>query len=285
MSIAIDFLERNFQKLPKWARVTVYFVALGVLIYLLLVPRFINGQIVAVTKNGGMIPYRGVDIQMRVDGRTMKYQTNEDGYWSVPVISRIPESVRLQVFHQDDQSWYETTIAASDIWKKPWSNEFRITILRVPPSLRIENIAGQLTLPILNSAVAGELALPSNVQSTAAKSSARKSEIDQALKEVYLAIIGKKIDGDIANVLIGDDSKLDYVERIQFIQAVENSQQTKIPDRHWKFFRTLGELSDYLYKRKLLEASDPQTYRLKDSYDWGKLDNTLPRNQRPVFVQ
>ena len=135
------FLERHFLQLPKSARVVVYFLMLFAFLYLLFVPRFINGQIVAKTNSGGIVPYRGVEIQTRLDGRTLKYQTNEDGYWSIPIVSRFPEAVRLQVYHQDEHAWYETTIEAVHVWKKIWNNEFRVTILSNPSGLKVESMA------------------------------------------------------------------------------------------------------------------------------------------------
>ena len=93
------------------------FISVDRLLVLLLAPRFINGQIVAKTKSGGIIPYRGTEMQVRQEGRTLKYQSNEDGYWSIPIVSRFPELVRIQVYNQDESAWFETKIEAVDVWK------------------------------------------------------------------------------------------------------------------------------------------------------------------------
>ena len=304
----LDFLERHFSQLPKSARVGVYLLVLTAYLYLLLAPRFINGQIVAKTKSGGIIPYRGTEMQVRQEGRTLKYQSNEDGYWSIPIVSRFPELVRIQVYNQDESAWFETKIEAVDVWKKIWNNEFRITVLSAPPGLHIERIARaedsvvvgtSPTFDLVSKASAGVLVLPQTVKApatpvvkpmadtkpspspTSATIDGSKNNIDQLITQRYAQMTGKNTTPN--NLATASFTELSYVERIQLVTAIEKGVNIKIPDQHWKSFRTLAEISDYVFKRKVLESSDPKRYRINQAYDWADIEANSPPAERPQF--
>lgn len=288
----IGFLEKNFGKLPKWARVTSYFVMLLLFVYMSLAPRFINGQVVAMKKSGGTVPYRGVDLQIRMDGRTMKFQTNEDGYWSIPLASRLPESVRLKVYHQDESAWFEATIETMDIWKKIWSNEFRVTVSSEEPRLKIELVArtehsilkGIVRLAnALIATASAELFLPATIKPEVVRDVAKeKKSVDSEILQAYVKAAGTSAPDNLAAVPIVGKSGLSYVERIDMISGIEAKLDIKIPDQHWKSFRTLGEISDYVIKRKALEANDSK-FRVNQSNDWADIEVNSPAEQRPQF--
>src|SRR5262245_16853234 len=64
-----QFLFGNFKRMPAGVRVVAYLFFLFLFGYLTVVPRFVNGQLVIASKNGGARPYRGGELAMHVDGR------------------------------------------------------------------------------------------------------------------------------------------------------------------------------------------------------------------------
>ena len=52
-----DFLIKNFAKMLLTVRVSTYLFLLFLYAYLLLVPRFINGELLVQSASGGFIPY------------------------------------------------------------------------------------------------------------------------------------------------------------------------------------------------------------------------------------
>lgn len=52
---------------------------------------------------------------------------------------------------------------------------------------------------------------------------------------------------------------LGYDQRMQLIKAIEQQFQITIPDEHWQQMETVGQLVDYVEKRRQLERSRPAT--------------------------
>ena len=129
------FLFVNFKNMPAWVRVLTYLVFLLLFVYLMLVPRFINGQLVVRdSASGGFIPYRGAELQMAVEGHDYKFKANEGGYWSIPVVSKLPTNLELQVFHSDLGQWFPVTFSAARIWQ---GGAQRIEIANATPYVKV----------------------------------------------------------------------------------------------------------------------------------------------------
>lgn len=130
----LEFLLGRFRFMPPWLRNVTYITLLLVCVYLILGPRLITGQVVARTEGGGFVPYRGVAIQTLVSGHVLRFTTNEFGYWAIPVVNRLPSSIKLQMFHEDDGSWFPIKINYSDIWL----NDFRLVVANEAPLVQLE---------------------------------------------------------------------------------------------------------------------------------------------------
>ena len=288
----LKIIENGFSSLPTPARVTAYFVILALMAFLMIAPRYITGQVVAETRNGGYVPYRGVDLQTRIGGPTMKYKTNSDGDWAIPVVSSIPGgTITVQVFHEDAGSWFDVPIAWSNTWRALRGESFRITIKNNPPDVVIateensqnqffEKIAGAI-IPV---ATAAKLSLPHEVVERAAvPTNGNKAEIEKSVIDACREVLGKPEISMTLDWKINRQSELSYVDRIQLIENLEKKYDLIIPDEHWQSMTTLNELADYLFKRKILEKIDPQKYTIKSSRGWADIDTTLPAEQRPSF--
>ncbi len=122
--------------MPPWVRNVTYLTFLLVAVYLALGPRLITGQVVAKTEDGGLVPYRGVDIQYQVAGHVLRFTTNEFGYWAIPVVDRLPNSIEIQILHKDEGAWFPIKIRYADIW----FNDFRIVVADEAPLVRLETV-------------------------------------------------------------------------------------------------------------------------------------------------
>lgn len=284
-----QYLLKNFMKLPLWARVISYFVVLGLFVYLALAPRFVNGDVVA-EKNGAVRPYRGVEIKTSVEGRTLKFRTNEEGVWSIPLISRFPADVRVAVKHVDSDEWLEVVLSRADIWGG-WSPTFRITIDESPPKAtvrvvdanRFETLVDRALVAMVTGAVyAGELVLPSNMQ-TIRDDPTLKKTVDESVYRAIATSHGRPTSGPIKDLPLIGAGAPSYVDRIDIIRTLEDQFKILIPDEHWQSMSSSRELAEYIYRRKLLERSNPSRYQIKQSYDWTKIENTAPSDERPKF--
>jgi len=74
-----EFLFDKFNQMPLAVRVFTYLFMVFLFAYLLLIPRFINGELVYKFEDGSTIPYIGGDIQMSIEGRLLKFKANEGG--------------------------------------------------------------------------------------------------------------------------------------------------------------------------------------------------------------
>ena len=294
MQNLLSFLEGSFGSLPTPARVAAYFMVLVLVIYLMIAPRYVTGQVVAETGNGGYVPYRGVDLQTRVGGPTMKYKTNSDGDWAIPVVSSIPGgAIIVQVFHEDAGSWFDVPIPWDDTWRVLRGESFRITIKNNPSGVvitAIENRTEEFLLKLADSIVpvvtAGQLLLPKEVvdNSDPMAASSLQVEMNSSVIESYREVARSTTTAQPSlDWKVNKKSGLTYVERIQLIESLEKKHDLAIPDRHWQSMDNLGELADYLVKRKILEKADPKNYKIKSSDKWADIDTKLPVNKRPSF--
>lgn len=288
----LGLLSKKFSEMPLWVQVTTYLVLLALYVYLLLCPRFINGQMVAKTGRGGFIPYRGVDLQTSVEGRVLKFKTNESGFWSVPVVARLPGSIRLQVYHEDEEAWHEVKLSAGAIWKK---DDFRLEIMDQEPWVRIERIARlkeggaegvnavSWADKIFGQAYAAELKIP---KAAAVQAAGRvdQEEVRQRVFEI-IANVSQSNTPIKNDYPLSGKKGLSYVKRIKLIESIEQKMGLKIPDEHWREIATAGQLADYVYKRKALEAYNPHIYGEDKSVSWPEMNQKASPEQRPVFTK
>jgi acyl carrier protein len=256
----------------------------------MIAPRYISGQVVAETRNGGYVPYRGVDLQTRIGGPTMKYKTNGDGDWAIPVVSAIPGgNINVQVFHEDAGSWFDVPIPWSSTWRSLRGESFRITIKNDPPNvvmavqeLEQGNWLNVIASSVFPTATAAKLFLPETIQRPA-QGVVDMAVIERTVIEAFREVIGDPSVNPGLDWRIDRQSELSYIERIQLIENLESKFKLAIPDEHWQSMSTLAELADYLNKRKILEAVDPEKYKIQPSRGLADIDTRLPVEQRPSF--
>ena len=293
MGILEKLLFEQFPKMPAAVRVVVYLLFVTVFVYLLLVPRFIDGQlVVSDPETGGVLPYRGADLQLQVDGRSYKFRSNEDGFFSIPVIGRMPQGVELQVLHVDTSQWFPVEISVGEMWTNVLgARGHRIEVLAEKPFIRLGHaravslIGGALN-GLVPPAYAQSLELPRTARVTQARlGDLERAAIHSEVQQAYARVSGKRMQSVTSDSpLSGAARGLTYVQRIQLVTALEARLALKIPDDHWQQMRTLGQLVDYLEKRKQLDkALPPQSQSHERS--WAQIQQSFPPDARPVYKE
>ncbi len=302
-----NFLFRQFPNQPLWVRVLTYLALLSVFIYLVLIPRFIDGQLVVKDEStGGLVPYRGASIQLQVDGRDYKFTSNESGYFSIPIVSRLPEPVEFQVFHVDKAQWFKVTLTALEAWG---ARSRTIEISNSAPFVKIASSAGRddqsalahllsrLTIPGIPNAEAGTLVLPDvppsppvpaqlgqeNAPGQGALSSpqSESARIRDIVIRAISTVTGKQPNQIGDNFPLSGAEGPTYVDRIKIIEEIESQIILKIPDEHWKAIENVAQLVNYIQQRNLLQQRYPN---LKGGpSDWPSIQQSVPSDQRPVF--
>lgn len=247
------FFIEAFSKMPSWVRVVTWFALLFLVVYLYVSPRFINGQMVVLLDNGGTVEYRGATLRTQVEGRGLKFKTNEDGYWSVPVVSRMPfQAIHLQVYHEDAKAWYDVDIDGATVWSSVLgAKEIRLQVSSNPPSVKQTVLAQRGRLHGLAQAVmraAGSVAWAQQPEAEEAK--AGKKQIASRLS----AIIAKEAGAERSKA--GPEYRLtgkgapSYPQKLSIIKATEKEFSVKMPDEAWQAMSTAGDLAEYVYQEK-----------------------------------
>jgi|SRR5262245_24592784 len=286
------WLFQAFPKMPLAVRVFTYLVILGLFVYLVLVPRFIDGQLVVKeSATGGILPYRGADLQIQVDGRPYKFRSNEDGFFSIPVISRLPEGLEIQILHADKQLWFPVQLSTADIWGV---RSHRIEVLAEKPFVRLLGASAEPTL--LAHVLAGGLgwlASPARAQTIHLPDASKARElplpaperqtIQSEVEVAYAKAAGKPAGGvGPSSPLTDGERGLTYFQRIQLVTSLERTFGLTIPDEHWQQMTTLGQLVDYVEKRKQIERALPPREKAS-ARTWPEIQQSFPVDARPVY--
>lgn len=286
------FLFDKFGQMPLAVRVFTYLFILFLFTYLLLVPRFINGELVYKFKDGSTIPYIGGDLQMSVEGRLLKFKANEGGYWSVPIVSRLPRAVSVKFHHIDADRWYTVDFKAKGFWFK---DMFQVEVTDKPPKVQLSARAdnkgflpalyvalGQIFSSRLSSAEAAELILPRDMVSHEIDTRELEYIKNEIIKTVS-NISGKELSQVTPSSRLVADMKVTYVQRIKIIKVLERKFNLQIPYEHWNYLHTVSELVDYIHKRKIIEKTKEYESSEEKPQNWQSIQEEAPLEKRPIF--
>jgi len=289
------FLFDQYANLPGPVRTIVYIAFFLVFVYLLMLPRFLDGQLIVTDPNsGGLLPYRGVDLQLQVDGRPYKFRSNEEGFFSIPIVGRMPRGLDLQIFHQDRKVWFDVHFSVADQWS---GANHRIEVLADRPFVKLVAqretpvaiaLVARTLLSSIGSAHAQSLVLPNNSQTANAQlSSGERAAIRQKVERIYAKVVHKPPSAPGSPSLLASRTKdLSYVQRIQLVSAVEQQFQITIPDEHWQQMEVVAQLADYVEKRKQLERSTPsREAAVKGATSWAVVQKEFPASEKPVYAE
>ena len=277
-----NIVMKTLGAMPPWVRITAFFVALFVSVYLTLIPQFVNGYVYFKDELGGKWAYRGGEILVSVGGHDYKYIANENGYFSVPMISKLPQSFRLGFVHKDTGGRYDvtvpftklTTAAQLDFEVKTHPPSVVFAIARFRPELVPSMLAWASGAAAANAA---EIMLPQGV-APIERPEAKK------VKDEVRGIIGREAKKPLGSLSekteLTSTNGFPYTVKIRIVEAIEKKYGFRIPDDHWQSFRSVGELVDYTQKRIALDKVEPS----KD-VNWPAYQNKVQTQGAPLFVK
>jgi acyl carrier protein len=240
--------------MPRWVRVVTWFTLLVLCAYLYVAPRFINGQMVVLLDNGGTMEYRGATLRTHVEGRVLKFKTNEDGYWSVPVVSRVPyHGIHLQVYHEDAKAWFDVDLDGGTVWGASMgSKEIRLEVASNPPAVK-QTILSERPLDrrIMNAFV--RFAAGSEAWAQPAAAGQARSGMEQVAEKLN-SIIARETRKDPEDItptfrLTGKDAP-SYSIKLSIINQAEKEFKVKLQDEEWRAMATSGDLAEYIYRER-----------------------------------
>lgn len=291
LSVIEKFLFQQFPKMPQPVRVLTYLVMLVLFSYLLLIPKFIDGHIkVFVPSAGAMKDYRGAQLRMAVDGRIYKYCANEDGFWSLPVISKLPNAVVFEIYDKDKDEWHKLELSFLQVWQK---GPYEIEVRDKPPFVSIAHrsksslvshlyyVMNDLFSFFSRDALAGMLYLPSSKLSSSLSDN-EKTEIQEKVLRIISKSLNKPLRKISMNTPLTGQGAPSNSEKILFISELENAFTLKIPDEHWQAFETVGQVVDYIKKRIILQKNS-NNKNSNAGKDWEAIKNSYPTKSRPAY--
>ncbi len=313
----LETTKKFFDRMPLPVQVGAFFVMLALLIYVIVYPNVISGELLA--KKGDVTrKFRGTDVEVPYGGHLFVQTTDNRGRWVVPA-PKIPKaiSLRVNVGSPDAPEWESVTIESSayvfgGFVSITWNYDKRT--FSIAELVRLESlspkIAKALDGTIIGTAYAGRLRgkqqLPISVPVGGGDIPPRPG-ISAPEVEVGLAPDWKKKDveklsqiNDIVHGVIGKilgispdevgenyplrlNPKLDYIDRIGIVDDLEKSFDLVIPDRHWQGINIVGEMSQYILDRKNLEERNPELKKLPPTGSWYEIQKQFKGKNKPVF--
>ncbi len=233
----------NLKQMPKWVQIATWFIMLLLTCYLYVAPRFINGHAVFRTDSGGMLDYRGATLRTHMEGRVFKFKSNEDGYWSVPVVSRLPQDMRLELYHEDKGAWFEVRIGSADIWKAGFGAvEVRLIVDGDQP-VQVEVVMndGRTMFAAVAQRIWSLFSRPAHAQ-------ARSDRAEIARRTVAaMAAVVKSTPARVteSSRLTGRNAPT-YAQKLQIIDKLEKEFEIVIPDEKWRQMERVGDLVEFI---------------------------------------
>ncbi len=111
-----SIIANQFLKIPSWARIITYFVCLIVIVYQVIFPKFIDGEVrdyKGDSFEGSFAPYRDAKVGTKYHGRFVATATSEKGDWSLPLLdSAITGDIdlRIEYLSPTGETLYESVI-------------------------------------------------------------------------------------------------------------------------------------------------------------------------------
>lgn len=262
LSFYENLLISKFKDLPGWARTLAYFMVLTASLYLSLLPSFISGECVIKEANGAEIPFRGEYIKMNISGQTIKVKINEEGVWSLPVVSKLPQDIH--VYFLFDGKQYDVVLSWFSIWSpkmlKVYFDESKpeFKVAQGGFAENVNFVADQLKrlIPdLVSTAYAGTIdgILQDNTPTQAPKK--------KPIAEIVKMVIGRSIKRDISYIsdrtIIQKELTNNAIDRIRLIENLQKEFNLQISDEQWDTFFTVGDLNAFIESKTDPEREQP----------------------------
>jgi|GEM_PF-110137 len=236
-NIIVDILWKKFDVMPRPVKILTYLLILSLFSYLLLIPSFICGNCFIEDKDGRLIPNRAGIITTNIEGKSIKVKIDEEGYWAMPVVSKLPNKIKLHFWHEDKAD--EILISLPALWI---SSTHEVHLKGNPPKFCLVSLAIQIAPKITHA-----LAL---IKCLWGPQLAYGQ--DEITGKVYAAIInlGGGTQPHLSpSVQLKSDLHFDRLKLIKLVMSLEREFNIKIRDEDWEKWVTVQDIIDYLKKR------------------------------------
>jgi hypothetical protein len=259
-----EFIGGKFGALPKWARVVTYFIILLLYVYLYLTPAFIWGECLIKNNDGSVTPFRGGVVSCVIDGHTLKGQINEEGVWSVPVVSKLPS--KIEVYFNYEGKQYPLTFSTS-VWSKSTHKVFfkenpaGFTIALSEPSFRLRQ-AGLFFDKLIRSIGPTEAMAQTKI--------ARKAKVPAPQPPLLKDELAERVHASVAQILGVDAAQINpetllrrtldakqssnrinvsQVKRIRLVTNLQRVFNVKITDEEWDTINTVADATQLIRQK------------------------------------
>lgn len=245
-----DILLKQFRHLPSWARTAVYFLLLFLFIYLSILPTFIPGECFIKDKDGALIPFRGGQINFNVAGQTLKVRINEEGVWSLPVVSKLPQN--LTVYFQYEDKFYPVVIKAASLWMQGIQrvyfedNPRRFYLTEGEKVSIMDRITGNLVSIVRHFASLAYAQTTSHKAKKAQKAATEEDSLTNLVRNVTAGSLG------VDKTSVKDESFFrkqlapSAVQRIRLVRDLEKQFNIKISDEEWDTLYTIKDITKFI---------------------------------------
>lgn len=260
-----SMLVGKFASLPIWARLITYFVMLALYVYLTLTPSFIWGECLIQEADGSVTPFRGGGVHCIIEGRTIKGQINEEGVWSVPVVSKLPSAI--EVYFLSERRQYPLTFKTS-IWSQ---TKHKVYFHENPTGFSIAEVQSSSPLHLLAEFFQGVLRSLSVPEAFAQKKPVvKKTPVPfKKMTAPKMAVIADPI-ADRVRITIARNLGVDasqitpttsllrgaditQLKRIRLVTDLQKEFDVRITDEEWNLAYTTADATE-LVRRKLREG-------------------------------
>ena len=274
------FVFKKWDKLPAAFRVLSYFILLFTYIYILLMPKFIDGIITFQNEKGGWFPYRNANIEYYIDGRLIKATTNESGYWSLPLINYLPHSIEITVKKIEDNSPMPINLGVGSIWTNKLNNNyFKLQVLGDLLKIKEPEKRSKTSYILGKKLYAESLKLPEVIINTATTTpiSFIENKIIDNVKELCT-------NADVVNkqYSITDVSNVSKLNQIVLVEKIQKDFNIDIPDDHWVKLNIVNDVIEYVNSRLVLQKYFQDNYQQQD-LSFRNIYKQLPNELKPVF--
>jgi acyl carrier protein len=109
---------------------------------------------------------------------------------------------------------------------------------------------------------------------------ATSKRVEETVLKTVSAVTGKDVRQITLKSPLTGTSAPSFVQRIEIVRRLESEFGLKIPDEHWNYLNTVGELVDYVQKRQLL-SQKVQAAPIQPSIPTTNIPSGV--QQRPIF--
>ena len=176
---------------------------------------------------------------MHIEGRDYKFTTNEYWYVSIPIVSKLPESMEIRINNVDLDKEFPVKLNILHAWKKgPLKIIMSNSDIQVATNETGHTMASLVMTALshlrpfnASTAQAGMLSLRSP---RAAMTPNEKKILRNIIISTVSGVTGRQKESINDSYHLTGEGAPNYVQRIKIIRSLENEFRFIIPDEHWK---------------------------------------------------